>query len=320
MSITLRLKKIEILLSTYNGERYLREQLNSFVSLENYKDVKVLIRDDGSTDSTRDILAEYRDNYGFEVIFGDNIGLSKSLHMLLLAADTECEYFAFADQDDVWLPDKLSRAFDALSTTDNALPNLYCARSSLTDKDLNIIGHTVIPKKPLSFYNAMLQNVATGHTQVFNRPLLKLLSREFSEDIVMTDHWAYLLSSTVGQVIYDKKATTLYRQHGKNVIGYSHSAFSTLKTRIRRVFVGQLQEKTRQLTAFLECYGDDMATAHKHELELFLDSQKSFFKRASYLFKTQSYRQTAFETFIFRLMYLIGLYKAKRKKKKENKK
>ena len=94
------MKKIEILLSTYNGEKYLREQLDSFISLENYSDVKVLIRDDGSTDSTRAILEEYRIQHGFEVILGDNIGLNASMHLLMLAADRECEYFAFSDQDD----------------------------------------------------------------------------------------------------------------------------------------------------------------------------------------------------------------------------
>ena len=111
------MKEVEILLSTYNGEKHLREQLDSFVSLENFSSVKVLIRDDGSTDSTREILCEYRDKHGFEVIFGENIGLNLSLHQLILAADKEMKYFAFSDQDDVWLPDKLTRAISSLSVS-----------------------------------------------------------------------------------------------------------------------------------------------------------------------------------------------------------
>ena len=312
-------KKIQILLSTYNGEKYLREQLDSFVSLENFSDVKVLVRDDGSTDSTRDILLEYRDRYGFDIIFGENCGVTVSFHQLLLAADRECEYFAFSDQDDVWLPNKISRAFSAISSMNNSVPNLYCACSLLVDEKLDSVGHTLIPNKPLSFYNAMVQNIAVGHTQVFNRALLTLLSREFSDDIVITDHWAYLLASTTGQVAFDKEPTTLYRQHDNNLIGYKRSFFSSFISRVKRAMSGQPQEKTRQLVAFLNCYGNDMDTEHKKELENFLNSQKNLFKRFAYLFKTKVYRQTTIETLIFYFMYFFGRYKIKTYKKETTK-
>lgn len=306
----LRLKKIQILLSTYNGEQYISEQLDSYLSLDNYADVKVLVRDDGSTDTTREILERYRDAYGFEVIFGENIGLNASLHELLLRADRECEYFAFSDQDDVWLPNKLSRAVSALSEHSGEYV-LYCACSTLVDEALQPTGHTLIPKKPPSFYNAMVQNVAIGHTQVFGRGILELLCREFSSDMVITDHWSYLLSSGVGEVIYDDCETTLYRQHGNNVIGYGHGFVSTLSTRIKRVLKGKPKENTRQLTAFLLCYSDVIKEEYRAELEKFLSSQKNVFKRFVYFFKTRAYRQTALETLIFRLMYLFGRYKIK---------
>ncbi len=305
------MKKIQILLSTYNGEKYLREQLDSFVSLENYDDVKVLIRDDGSLDSTRDILSEYSKTYGFEIIYGKNIGVNMSFHQLLVRADRNCEYFAFSDQDDVWLPNKLSRAISSISEMDNESVALYCACSTLTDENLNPDGHTLIPKRKLSFYNAMIQNVAVGHTQVFNRRLLELLSKEFSRDIGIMDHWAYLLASTTGCVVYDKEHTTLYRQHSNNLIGYRNSFFSTFKNRVKRALSSAPQEKTRQLEAFLNCYGNDMNTEHRRELEKFLSSQKSFFKRLSYLLKARVYRQTAVETFVFYFMYLFGRYKTK---------
>lgn len=312
------LKTIQILLSTYNGEKYLREQLDSYLALDNYDEVKVLVRDDGSLDSTVKILEEYRDKHGFDVIFGENIGLNASLHELLLSADRECEYFAFSDQDDVWLPDKLSRAIATLRGDDGEY-TLYCACSSLVDDKLQVIGHTLIPKKQPSFYNAMVQNVAIGHTQVFGRGILELLCREFSPDMVITDHWSYLLSSGVGRVIYDECETTLYRQHEGNVIGYGHSFLSTLKGRIRRVFSGKPQENTRQLSAFLACYSDVLREEYRTELEKFLSSEKNVFKRVSYLFKTRAYRQTASETLIFRMMYLFGRYKIKAKKTKAKK-
>ena len=104
-------KRIQILMSTYNGEKYLREQLDSFVNLDNFEEVKVLIRDDGSTDSTLEILDEYRLKYGFEIIKGINIGLNKSMMNLFKECDMECDYFAYSDQDDVCLSDKLITFF-----------------------------------------------------------------------------------------------------------------------------------------------------------------------------------------------------------------
>lgn len=310
----LKVKNIQILLSTYNGAAYLKEQLESFLSLDNYASVKVLIRDDGSTDGTVEMLREYRDKHGFEVVFGENLGLNRSLRELLALADKECEYIAFSDQDDIWLPHKLTRAIEAIEREGKHGAVLYCARSLLVDCELKETGATLVPKKGPSFYNAMVQNVAVGHTQVFTRELLELLLRPFSEDMVITDHWNYLIASTAGKVVYDPEATTLYRQHGSNVIGYGGGFFSTLKRRIKRVLSGKPQENSRQLTSFLDIFSDVMQDEHRRELTRFLAGQKNVFKRICYLIKSRVYRQTAGETLIFRTMYLLGRYKIKKNK------
>ncbi len=307
------MKKIEILLSAYNGERHVREQLDSFLSLENYSEIKVLIRDDGSLDSTPDILKEYSEKYGFEVIYGENVGLNRSLFELLLKADRECDFFAFADQDDVWLPDKLSRARDALSEISSDEPELYAACSNLTDGELNITGHTLIPKRT-GFFNAMVQNVCIGHTQVFNRAHLELLSSCYTDDMMIMDYWSYLIASSLGTVIYDKKPTTLYRQHSDNVIGYSNSFFGTLKTRIRRVKTKKSVKNASQLRAFLDMFGEKIPEEHRKEGERFFRRQRNFFTRLSYIFTARAYRQTFIETLIFKLMYLFGRYNIDSKK------
>ena len=307
------MKKIQILLSTYNGEKYLREQLDSFAALDNFEDVKVLIRDDGSSDSTKEILLEYKEKYGFEVILGENVGVNMSFHQLILRADRGCEYFAFSDQDDIWLPHKISAALRALSEMDMQKSALYSATSTLVGDDMSVYGHTLIPKKKLSFYNAMVQNVAVGHTQVFNRYLLELLAKEFSQDISITDHWAYLLASATGQVVHDEAQTTLYRQHENNLIGYRSSFFATFKNRLKRAMSGAPQEKTRQLEAFLICYGDVMVPEYRKELTRFLASQKNVFKRLAYVLQRKVYRQTFIETLIFCGMYFLGKYKIKTK-------
>ena len=307
-------KKIEILLSCYNGESYVREQLESYVRLNNFCEVAVLIRDDGSCDGTLDILKEYEKRYGFRVIAGENIGLAASLHELITKRDRDCEYFAFSDQDDVWLPDKLESAIEFIEQSGNVGPIYYAAMSKLVDGSLNEIGSTFKPKKELSFYNAMIQNVCIGHTTVFNEDLAKLLEREYSSDILVTDSWTYLLASAAGGVIFEPKETALYRQHGNNVIGYETSGVKSLFMRLKRALTTRKAEQiARQLRAFVKCYGDIIPEEYKREAERFLSGGKNFFTRLAYIFTTKAYRQTLFENLVFKLMYVLGKYKIKNK-------
>ncbi len=312
------MKDIQILLSTYNGEKYLKEQLDSYVALTNFERVKVLVRDDGSTDGTRAILDAYREKYGFEIILGENVGLNASFHELVLASDPSCRYFSFSDQDDIWLPDKLERAEAALREyAESDVPVLYAASSTLTDVEMNEIGHTAIPKRKPSFYNAMVENVCVGHTQVCNRAAIELLKRGHSPDVMVMDYWVYTLVSAVGTVIYDPVYTTLYRQHGNNVIGYSASRLKALRMRARRVRSRRSELNTRQLAAFLDMYGDVIPEQYRREGERFLQRQRNFFTRLAYIFTTKAYRQKASECLIFRVMYLLGRYKIKKYKGEE---
>ncbi len=307
------MKDIQILLSTYNGEKYLREQLDSYAALENFERVKVLIRDDGSSDGTRAILEEYRERYGFELIFGENVGLNASMHELVLASDPECKYLSFSDQDDVWLPDKLSRAAAALEPyADSDEPFLYAASSTLVDVDLNELGHTDIPKRPPSFYNAMVQNVCVGHTQVCNRAAIRLLSVGTSPDIMVMDYWVYTVVSAFGKIIYDPVYTTLYRQHGNNVIGYASSFWQSFKQRLARIKSRRSELMTKQLRAFLLLYGERIPEEYRKEGERFFKRQRNFFTRLGYIFTAKAYRQSFPENVVYKLMYLFGRYKIKK--------
>lgn len=300
-------KKIQILLSTYNGEKYLREQLDSYIALENFEEVKVLIRDDGSTDRTLEILKEYKDKYGFEIIEGKNIGLNASMYELLKLRDVSCDYFSFSDQDDVWLKDKLTRGINTLKKFENS-PALYAACSYLTDGELNITGHTFIPKRPLTFYNAMIQNVCPGHAQICNRALAEKIDGRYSEYMMVFDYWVYLIASAVGDVVFDPEPTTYYRQHGLNAIGCEHSKIKVLKTRINRVKTKISADNARQLKSLCEICSNIIPEIYKNECDRFFKKQKNFLTRLSYIFSSKVYRQTPVETLIFRLMYLFGRY------------
>ncbi len=310
-------KKIQILLSTYNGQNHLREQLDSYLSLENYEDCSVIIRDDGSTDSTREILREYSEKHGWAVIYGENIGLNASLHELIQLCDNECEYFSFSDQDDVWLPDKLSRATAWLDKADKGEPCLYSACSHITDDELKIKGKTVVAKRPLTFYNAMIQNACVGHTQVCNRALLDILKPYFSDDMDVHDSWVYLVATAFGRAHYDRARTTLYRQHGNNAIGYETGPIKNFFKRLKRLKSGKSRRYSYQLRAFCELYGDKIPAEYRKEAKRYFKNQRNFFTRLGYIFTTKMYRQTFSEGIVFRLMYLFGRYNFKKQDEKE---
>ncbi len=313
------MKRIQILLAVYNGEKYLREQLDSYLRLDNFEDVKILARDDGSTDGSLKILDEYAEKYGIEVIKGKNIGVNANFHELILARDRSCEYFAYSDQDDVWLENKLSRAINELDKYPKDIPTLYAALSHITDESLEIIGSIFSPTKELSFYNAMVQNVCAGHTEVCNAALMNLLEKKFSEQIYVIDHWTYMLASSVGKVIFDHTHTTLYRQHGKNVIGYTSNPIKNTLRRIKRVLTTKDAVLfSTQIAAFVKCYGDIIPEEYRAEAHKFLDSQRNIFRRIGYIFSAKAYRHTAIESLIFRLMYLCGKYKINNKNTKES--
>lgn len=302
------MNKIQILLSTYNGDAHLREQLESFFALEGAEDISLLVRDDGSKDGTCEILREYERRKDVRVIYGENVGLNASMQILFENADPDCLYYAYADQDDVWLKDKLSRAVRTLDACDPQTPVLYAARSHLTDVNGNIIGETCLPKRSPSFENAMVQNVCIGHTQVYNRPMLALLATHFHKDIFVIDHWAYLLAAAFGEVVFDPSLVTLYRQHGKNAIGYGHTLLSKVKNRFRRARAGVPGAHTRQLLALASLDDVTWKKGAREALDRFLSAKGSLPRRFAYLLRRGAFRQGFVENLGFRILFLFGAY------------
>ncbi|MDE7312284.1 MAG: glycosyltransferase family 2 protein [Eubacterium sp.] len=213
-------RKVQVLLSAYNGETYIRQQMESIVRQKDVQ-VHVLVRDDGSTDGTVRILRYYESKYpAVSVRTGSRRGAAGSFFALLKMADLSYDYFAFADQDDVWHREKLARACARLDQENGDIPLLYagkvvCASSDLKKKEL-FSYH--IRREP-SFGNALLENICMGCTQVFNRRLLVLAREHLPAGNVMHDWWMYLTASYFGRIVYDGHAYILYRQHGKNQVG-----------------------------------------------------------------------------------------------------
>ncbi|OYX69348.1 MAG: hypothetical protein B7Y79_00020, partial [Rhodospirillales bacterium 35-44-4] len=232
---------IQILLSTYNGAEYLMELLASLDNQRGAPEWNLLWRDDGSSDNSQSLLRN-RDRTT-ELVEGEaHLGPARSFLCLLAEAPEDAKAFAFCDQDDVWLPDKLARAWSWVSAQPSGYPALYFARQQLVDAALRPIGLSPEVRRPPSFNNALVQNIATGCTIMMNGAARRLiLSAPLPPDGSMHDWWTYLLVSGAGGIICaDQEPTILYRQHNKNTIGSTRSVFHRacgVLTRGRRPFL-----------------------------------------------------------------------------------
>lgn len=297
-------KKVVILLSTYNGEKYLAEQLDSLIN-QTYKNLHILIRDDGSSDSTREILSSYsKNNSNITVVEDRNIGVKKSFFQLLEIARNKGDYFAFCDQDDVWLPEKIEKAIlqmEKISSTNV----LYCSTLNLVGKDLSFIKKTktLIPDKS----NAMIQNIVTGCTMIINKNLAKLvLDNEPNwKNTEMHDSWFYLVASFKGKVIFDDNSYIYYRQHGNNEVGLPTNKLEVIKN---SVYGFQKEKNTKihrkQLTEFYNLFNENLIISDKKMIEKFLFND-NFIDRIKALKNTKVFKQSKSKTIVFYLMYII---------------
>jgi glycosyltransferase involved in cell wall biosynthesis len=235
---------VAILLCSYNGERFIREQLDS-IRTQTYGNWKVWVSDDGSSDGTLEILSEYRQAWGadrLEVLRGPSQGFAANFLSLVCRPEIEADYFSYADQDDVWEMDKLARALDHLEKFVADGPALYCSRTTLVDESGTQLGLSPLFTQKPDFRNALVQNVGGGNTMVFNAEARRiLLAAGPNLDVVAHDWWTYVaISAAGGRILYDPKPTLLYRQHGGNLIG-SNQGWSARLARVRLLMQGQLR-------------------------------------------------------------------------------
>lgn len=300
-----------ILMSTYNGEAFLREQLDSLLQ-QNYK-VDILVRDDGSTDKTIGILEEYANNYNFfHYIKGKNSGVVGSFYELMKQAKNYL-YYAFCDQDDIWFNDKIEQAVFNLKSLDQKKPCLYASCSLLVDNRIEGKETTQINRRGIDYYNIIIQNLMPGHTIVVNQVMIDfILSHPFDlEKIFVHDYWMALIAITFGDFYFDNTYHTYYRQHDNNSFGYGNGPWSWITERVDHVRNGAARQITRQDQFFLDVFHEKLTYEERKELEGLLNSQKNIFTRISYLCKAKVYRQRKFETALFYILYLLGGYKVK---------
>ena len=226
--------KVQVLLSTYNGEKYIKEQIESIL---NQKEVEIalLIRDDGSTDKTIQILEELAmNNENITVYKDENLGPARSFMDLIEKSD-EYDYYAFSDQDDVWKPKKLISAINKLKEYNNT-PALYMSALEIVDTNLKYIETKKVAGN-FTLEGEIIKNFATGCTQVFNKNLCNIIKQYKPKYIIMHDSWITRVCYAIGgNVIIDENSYIKYRQHEKNVLGYKDDGFQKLKRQYKIAF------------------------------------------------------------------------------------
>ena len=297
------MEKVQILMSTYNGEKYLEEQMDSILN-QTYPNIEILARDDGSSDGTVTILQKYADKYENVTFYtGTNVGTIQSFFDLLCASNDTAEFFGFADQDDVWLPEKVERAVKRLKQRKEEVPLLYCSDTYVTDEYLNIIKKDDKMPKP-SWGNALVQNICTGCTAVINRRLRDIVKNTRPEQIIMHDWWLYLAAELYGEVVYDDEAYIKYRQHGSNVHGAKTSKLDVWKYRF-----AQLKEKRGNLYPQLrevKRWYADIDREKEKMLDSVLAAERGIGNRIKLSLNREIYRNSRVDDLVYRGIVLIG--------------
>lgn len=301
--------KVAVLLCTYNGSKFIRKQLDSIVNQIHLNWV-IYASDDGSTDETLDILKEYQTRLGEDRIFileGPRRGFAWNFISLLNVVHDDTVYYAFSDQDDVWLDDKLQRAVLMLDALDHEIPALYCGRTMLVDEHDQCIGYSPLFSKKPSFRNALIQSIAGGNTMMMNNVAKDLIIKTPRwEEIVSHDWWIYIvITGCGGNVIYDPNPTIKYRQHSDNLIGSNISLLARMK-RIRGVLDGKFQLWIQKNISLLALTDIKLTSDNVMLIKQFNDARcAGLIKRVCLFRKMKMYRQTYFGSVAFALAILF---------------
>lgn len=283
--------EITILLAAYNGEKFVGQMIDSVLA-QDYNEIKLVVSDDGSTDRTQDILAEYAEKHPDKIVHyrsGRRFGSAQKHFMHLLSAFYDAPYIMFCDQDDVWHSDKISKTLAKMRETElGGAPTLVHSDLRVVDEDLretspSFCKQMKIRGKEKAFNRLLVQNVATGCTMMLNRKLAELVVKSCDEEaIAMHDWWIALLASAFGNIGFLDEATIDYRQHGNNSVGAKDvRSLEFVKTSIKtKKMKKSLTLALAQAKLLEKLYGEELEEKKRKVLAAFLSTEgRCLFKR-----------------------------------------
>jgi glycosyltransferase involved in cell wall biosynthesis len=302
--------RVCVLLSTYNGEAFLEPQLASLRAQEGVE-VCLQVRDDGSTDGTLAVLRRHADAWPqlADVASGPNLGPAASFLELLRTAPDDADYYAFCDQDDVWLPGKLARAVEQL-TASAGEPALYCSNVTCVAEDLAVLG-TPRANGDARLQHLLFENIAYGCTTVMNRVAReRIVARLPERGVIMHDWWCALVVAALGRVHYDPESQILYRQHEGNTIG-SQAGILGQAMLNARVFLSNPTGYYRihtQTLELLRLYIESLDADQRREVDELIKSKHSVVTRMKYAISNKVIRTGLVTSVVVRCLIAFGWY------------
>ena len=277
--------EIDVLLATWNGSRFLEEQLDSLLG-QTFQNFRLLIRDDRSTDSTLQIVEEYRSRYSDRIFVRKNLDRQGACHTFsLLMEESTAPYVAFCDQDDIWRSDKLAISLSAMKESESRhgsdVPVLVFSDMEIVDESRQVIAPSLwrqshVHPERATLGAMLVQNLVTGCTALANRSLL-LNGCPVPEAASMHDSWLGLVAAAFGILHPIHEATVQYRQHGGNAVGAGRGwRGGNIVQRLRRdqFFKNRIEASRRQSAAFARRYTQVLSAEQKEVLEAWSTSQR----------------------------------------------
>lgn len=296
------MNKIAVLLSAYNGNDYIEQQIESIYG-QTYDQFELFIRDDGSNIDFLEKLRKLRDKFGFHLNEGKNIGFVCSF-MNMLEYVEDADLYAFADQDDIWCEDKLEKAVNWHDNRgDVNVPCLFHSAYDIIDSERKrIIDNFYYPEEGYDFRRSITENHYSGFSMVINRPLRQMMLKGNPALIGYHDWWAAMIIKAFGVAYSDKHVTALHRAHGDNVTTFN------LRTRVRwlKQTISEDSDIHRRCAEFKRCFGNELSDKDKAVLDMFCNEGYNFFDSLKKAFSSKRWRPQLTSEIVIRLLMLLG--------------
>lgn len=288
---------VAVLMAVRNGADWLPDQLSSLAT-QSHRDWSLMVGDDRSSDNSAEIIHDFamaHPNVPVRLFPGPNKGFQSNFLSLLQKVSPSAAFVAFADQDDVWKPNKLKAAIAALTKMPKDKPALYCGRTEVSDANLQVCARSPLFVRRPSFQNALVQSLAGGNTMVMNAAAAKALKAAYNPQRppVSHDWWAYqIVSGLGGNVLFDPVPHVIYRQHRRNLVGAGVGVRAKVH-RLVRLSKGDLKRYSDINIAALYSARDLFTRDAQVTFDHFVKARKSaVFNRITSMRAAGVYRQT----------------------------
>lgn len=298
-------KKVAVIMSTYNGEKFVKEQMDSILN-QSYKNIEIIVRDDGSKDSTVQIVKEYQKKYkNIELYEGQNLGFIKSFFELLKLS--EADYYAYADQDDIWIENKIELAVNSLNELDDTKPNMVFGNSDYYNENMEFIGYGEKNRK-YSFLKSLFSCIGQGMTMTVNKKTRDMIIENMPKSCFFHDWWTYILCVSMGNVAYNNVTTVKYRRRKQNATSEGQGYIRLLIWRIKNLlFKNGMRDIKQQMINFKEIYYNELSEENKNILDLFSNEKYNFFRALKKAFYPKRIRASLLDEIMLRIIFVIGV-------------